>query len=68
MPIYEYRCTACDERFSLLQPVGASHTGIHCPKCEGTDVERLLSTFASASSSGGDVACPSAPSCSRGFT
>jgi len=70
MPIYEYRCTVCDERFSLLQPVGADGTDVHCSKCESTKVERVLSTFASgtSSSSGTGAGCPSAPNCSSGFT
>jgi putative FmdB family regulatory protein len=67
MPIYEYRCTVCDERFSLLQPIGAAGTDVHCPKCESTKVERQLSTFASGSS-GSEGSCPSAPNCSSGFT
>ena len=67
MPIYEYKCTLCDERFSLLQPVGADKTDVHCAKCESTKVERVLSTFASGSSDSG-TDCPSAPSCPSGFT
>lgn len=67
MPIYEYRCKVCDERFSLLQPVGADKTNVHCSTCESTEVERLLSTFASGASSS-KSACPAAPSCSSGFT
>jgi len=68
MPIYEYRCTKCEERFSLLQPISADGTDVHCPKCETTEVERVFSTFASGSSSSTEAACPSAPSCSSGFT
>jgi putative FmdB family regulatory protein len=67
MPIYEYRCTMCDERFSLLQPVGADATEVHCATCESTKVERVLSTFASGSSNS-ETSCPSAPSCPSGFT
>jgi putative FmdB family regulatory protein len=67
MPIYEYRCTDCENNFSRLQRVGAGSDGVKCPKCEGEDVERLLSSFASSSGSP-DVACPSAHSCSSGFS
>jgi putative FmdB family regulatory protein len=67
MPIYEYRCTACDNKFSRLQNIGASHDNIRCPKCENENVERVLSAFASTSGSP-DVACPSASSCSSGFS
>ncbi|NOZ78937.1 MAG: zinc ribbon domain-containing protein [Acidobacteria bacterium] len=65
MPIYEYRCNECGHVFSRLQHVGATSEGVTCPKCEGSDVERVVSSFASAGSSSG--AGVSAPSCS-GFT
>jgi len=44
MPIYEYRCTPCGERFEEL--VRASDPAVDCPGCGGEDVERVLSTFA----------------------
>jgi len=45
MPIYEYRCTACDTRFEEL--VSASATaGPPCPSCGAADPERRFSTFA----------------------
>jgi putative FmdB family regulatory protein len=45
MPIYEYRCTTCHERFESLV-TSAERVEARCPCC-GTDrVERLLSTFA----------------------
>ena len=45
MPIYEYQCRACGHEFEFLllpsQPATAA-----CPKCQGRDLERLLSGFA----------------------
>jgi putative FmdB family regulatory protein len=67
MPIYEYQCKDCGNKFSRLQNVGATGEGVHCPKCEAENVERVLSAFASTSGSP-DVACPSASSCSSGFS
>ena len=67
MPIYEYRCNDCGNNFSRLQRVGAGSDGIQCPKCKSENLERLLSSFASTSGSP-DVACPSASSCSSGFS
>jgi len=67
MPIYEYRCRECGHVFSRLQRVGASSEGVTCPKCGSTEVERLLSTFASTSTGSSTGAVASAPSCS-GFT
>ncbi len=40
MPIYEYRCRACENQFELL--VLKSDTPA-CPACESADVEKLLS-------------------------
>lgn len=43
MPLYEFECQSCEHRFETLvrgaeQPV--------CPACQGTKLERALSTFA----------------------
>ena len=43
MPLYEYECQGCEERFELLV---RSDTKIVCPACAGTEVEKCLSTFA----------------------
>ncbi len=48
MPIYEYECRACQNRFELL--VFAS-TALACPTCQGTDLEKLMS-LSSVSSDG----------------
>ncbi len=40
MPIYEYECRGCQNRFELL--VLDSNTP-KCPECEATDLERLMS-------------------------
>ena len=44
MPIYEYRCLSCDERFEEL--VRRPDDTAPCPQCGGAEVERLLSVFA----------------------
>lgn len=43
MPIYEYRCKTCSNRFEAL--VRASTTVI-CPSCKSAAVEKQLSVFA----------------------
>jgi putative FmdB family regulatory protein len=60
MPIYEYRCRACDERFEEL--VRSSGPAVACPSCGTADVERLLSVFAGV---GGSSAAPSSPTPSQ---
>lgn len=53
MPIYEYECTICGEKFEMRRGVGDSDVEIKCPKCGTEHPRRVLSMFASASSGGG---------------
>lgn len=46
MPIFEYRCAACDSRFELL--IRGSMVPA-CPSCGATSLERILSMFAVSS-------------------
>jgi putative FmdB family regulatory protein len=43
MPLYDFRCRACDERFEARTP----HDELPpCPACESADTERVPSAFA----------------------
>jgi putative FmdB family regulatory protein len=44
MPLYEYRCSSCQQTFERLAKTSADV--VACPSCQSQDVERLLSTFA----------------------
>jgi putative FmdB family regulatory protein len=68
MPIYEYRCTDCGETFARLQRVGASADDVRCPACGSAVVERLLSAFASTSSTSGTSTASPKGCGSGGFT
>ncbi len=57
MPIYEYSCTKCGQRFEKLQKNEALETVV-CPNCGSTEVSKEISSF---SSTGAD----SAASCYR---
>jgi putative FmdB family regulatory protein len=46
MPLYEFKCVACDAQFELLIRDEAEPS---CPACHGNRVTRLLSTFAVSS-------------------
>ena len=50
MPIYEYLCADCEEKFEKY--VRAWGDGVSCPSCQGSAVEKQLSTFAMAGGSG----------------
>ena len=58
MPIYEYRCSSCGNEFERL--VRASDT-LECPSCQGHELDKKLSVFATAASGGASAeALPSA--------
>jgi putative FmdB family regulatory protein len=42
MPLYEFTCRACAERFEALVRNGVTP---ECPACGGHDLERILSLF-----------------------
>ena len=55
MPIYEYICLKCNEKFSLLQAVKTSEKDTACPKCTSKDVKKIISSFCCSAGSGGGV-------------
>jgi len=72
MPIYEYICSRCEQKFELLKPMSQSGEGVACPNCGGK-AGRVLSAFCRCSDgsldlldSNGGSACSScsATSCS----
>ncbi len=65
MPIYEYICEKCNERFSLLQSMQAREKDAKCPKCLSKNVKKVMSSFCCSSGLGNDFS-PSIPS--SGFT
>lgn len=48
MPLYEYRCGACEKQFDETQSVHARPEDTVCPFCNAQEATRLLSSFASA--------------------
>ena len=48
MPIYEYRCESCSEKFELLTRFAERDTAQACPACESTRTRVLVSSFACA--------------------
>jgi putative FmdB family regulatory protein len=74
MPIYEYRCESCAEKFEVLTRFAERDKAQACPTCESTRPRVLVSSFASltgessasdfmSESSGGGCGCGGACSC-----
>lgn len=78
MPIYEYRCESCAEKFEVLTRFAERDTAQMCPVCESTKTRVLVSSFAvaggessasdfmSESSSGGGCCGGACGSCGSG--
>lgn len=58
MPIYEFKCTKCEEFFELLV-MNRDDEEIKCPKCGAQSFERILSRT-NFKVPGGSSACASA--------
>lgn len=46
MPIYEYFCPNCRNKFELLRPISKAEDDSECPKCK-TASKRAISKFVS---------------------
>lgn len=42
MPLYEYRCDACEHEFEALQKI-SDEPLIHCPDCNEASLRKLVS-------------------------
>ncbi|MDR2666002.1 MAG: zinc ribbon domain-containing protein [Endomicrobium sp.] len=47
MPLFEFICKKCNEKFELLV---LSEGKIECPKCKSSEVTKQFSSFSSSSS------------------
>lgn len=54
MPIYEYRCSACGERFDLFVRLMERQAAPVCPKCGSAEVQKAVSLFGVGGASGGE--------------
>lgn len=45
MPIYEFTCDHCEEKFEELVPFGSNGNGLSCPSCKSFDIRKMMSAF-----------------------
>ncbi len=57
MPIYEFKCSKCEEFFEVIVMGSKGDDIVKCPKCESKEFERVVSktNFAMGSSSAGQA-------------
>lgn len=57
MPLYEYECSACGERFEALVSASDKDKTQPCPKCESENTKRVPSSFAVGTAKSSAPAC-----------
>ena len=62
MPIYEYKCEKCENRFEMRRSITDRDEDLECPKCGCKQVNKLYSSFGVSGSSSGSGCAPSAVS------
>jgi putative FmdB family regulatory protein len=50
MPIYEFKCKKCGEKFELRRSISESDETAKCPRCGSQQSERVFSAFGISSS------------------
>lgn len=62
MPIYEYICMSCREKYDELRSMSQADEESICPHCKSSDTSRLMSLFNAQSS--GKIIAGGAQGCS----
>ena len=62
MPIYEYKCIGCGERFELLRSISSSDTDISCPNCRAKEIQKVIIASPSSTTAPSSEACSSSGS------
>ena len=48
MPIFEYKCKQCNNKFEVLHKSSVNQEEVNCPKCNSTENKKLLSSFSAS--------------------
>ncbi|RME39384.1 MAG: zinc ribbon domain-containing protein [Thermoflexia bacterium] len=62
MPVYEYRCPKCGEKFEKFVRSPNAQSEVVCPRCGNPDVKKMVSLFGLT----GSTRVSSGGSCSTG--
>ncbi len=57
MPIYEYECQSCGNRFESLRGFAASDDKVKCPNCGSQNSKRVISSFFGGGGNAGGGGC-----------
>jgi putative FmdB family regulatory protein len=58
MPIYEYKCLECEEKFALLQSFYPAESDTFCPKCSSNKIKKVISSFSCGAGDKSDYSAP----------
>ncbi|MCP4677191.1 MAG: zinc ribbon domain-containing protein [Deltaproteobacteria bacterium] len=61
MPIYEYQCSKCENRFEELVNSTEDEVEVTCTSCDSTKVFRVVSTFSAHCGGSSDARGHSCP-------
>ena len=59
MPLYEYVCPDCGEKFELMRPISCATEDVSCPDCQ-KPAKRVISSFAAFSKDESGLITPTA--------
>lgn len=67
MPIFEYRCQTCNEKFEVLHKSSTKIDDVTCPKCQSKENKKLLSSFAASVNSSSSYDGCSSGTCGNNY-
>ncbi|KJS01948.1 MAG: hypothetical protein VR65_07095 [Desulfobulbaceae bacterium BRH_c16a] len=65
MPIYEYRCSACEHIFEVLTSSGSGLEQVLCSKCRSDKVSKIISAGSFRRGSGSSQPCAAPSGCGK---
>ncbi|MDP9378928.1 MAG: zinc ribbon domain-containing protein [Chloroflexota bacterium] len=68
MPLYEYECQECEERFEKLVSGSPPPGSVRCPECGSPQVAKQFSAFAMSRASAGGGAQECCQTATTGFS